>query len=67
MSISRFVPAIGSIIMLNLWIFVAISFEFPPPTISQGWNAVPQGFLFGFMLIPEAIVNTVIWGISGLI
>ncbi len=64
---SRVVTVIGGVSVLALWAIIAMSVEFPLPNTSQGWLVVPNGFLFGFMLIPKVFGQLVLIGASALL
>lgn len=61
---SRILTIVGGVGVLALWIIVAMSIEFPFPDTSRGWAALPDGFLFGFMLIPKVFGQITVIGVS---
>jgi len=67
MTISRGFSIFGPVVVLVVWFFVALSFDFPAPDMTQGWAAVPQGFIFGFMLIPKVLGHLIIAGVSAVV
>jgi hypothetical protein len=67
MTISRGFSIFVPVVVLGVWVFVALSFDFPAPDLTQGWAAVPQGFIFGFMLIPKVLGHMVIAGVSAVL
>jgi|GEM_PF-2016264 hypothetical protein len=67
MTVSRGFSIFGAVVVMVVWFFVALSFDFPAPDMTQGWAAVPQGFIFGFMLIPKVLGHLVIAGVSAVV
>lgn len=60
MSVSRRITsAFSGTTVLALWLAAAVFFEFPLAEAGSGWSAVPQNFLYGFMLVPEVLVTAV--------
>ena len=67
MTVSRGFSIFGAVVVMVVWFFVALRFDFPAPDMTQGWAAVPQGFIFGFMLIPKVLGHLVIAGVSAVV
>lgn len=67
MSITQSLKLAFPIMLLSIWFLLAVSFDFLSLDITGGWEAVPNNFLFGFMLLPEILVNFALWGISVLL
>lgn len=64
---SKILTIFGGVGLLVLWVIVAMSIELPPLDTSQGWSAVPNGFLIGFMIIPKIVGQFVLIGASALL
>lgn len=56
MSESRTLSAFTGIALFAVWLFAAIIIDLPNPDFAGGWNAIPQNFMFGFMLLPKILV-----------
>lgn len=54
---SRILSAFSGITVLAVWLAAAALFELPLAEMGSGWSAIPQNFLFGFMLLPEIVVS----------
>lgn len=67
MSIIQSLKLAFPIMLLSIWILLAVSFDFLSLDITGGWQVVPNSFLFGFLLLPEILLNLALWGSSFLL
>lgn len=67
MSITQSIKLVFPIMLIGIWLLLAVSFDFLSLDITGGWQSVPNGFLLGFMLLPEILINFAMWGISVLL
>ncbi len=67
MTTSRIFSLLGVLGMVFVWFLVALNFDFPAPSITQGTDVILEGFLFGFMLIPKLLALSVIAGVNILV